>query len=142
MSTSLTYMKNYSKILLFAVTISLILGSCSVEMPIESETKTEWFSPPSWIQGVWVYDGDFSFHGHEFTQNNWYILQGSRNSKLNQNGILTQQQEVTQNVKVDETSSTSEYRIVITTQSNVNEYIFKKISDNEYIYDDITFTRD
>ncbi len=123
-----------TKRILFSLIIFLIFGcSQSVDLgwnePFPQSNKT-YFSPPSWIQGVWK-DQAINYHGFKFTDNDFVITYDtstgfgvSYNERINILG--------TKYLSSTEQISSTEYQITILHLStNTFDYNFKKVSENE-----------
>ncbi len=123
-----------TKHILFSLIILFIFGcSRSIDLgwdgTITPSDKT-YFSPPSWIQGVWA-NSAFNQHRFKFTKNDFIvkydISYGSGVSYNERINILG-----TENLRATEQISLTEYRITIHHLStNTFDYIFQKVSENK-----------
>ncbi|WP_372744583.1 hypothetical protein [Lutibacter sp.] len=52
--------------------LTLVLFSCSKDD--DSTSSNISINPPSWIQGTWVIDNDYTYVAFKFTSNDMYIL--------------------------------------------------------------------
>ena len=123
-----------TKHILFSIMILFLFGcSRSVDLgwnePFPQSDKT-YFSPPSWIQGVWA-NNAISYHRFKFTDNDFIVHYDisygtgvSYNERINILG--------TAYLSATEQISSTEYRITILhLSSNTFDYNFKKVSENE-----------
>ncbi len=123
-----------TKHILFPIIILFIFGcSRSVDLDwndtITPSDKT-YFSPPSWIHGIWAEDV-VNYHVFKFTTNDFIVTFDyssgygvSYNERINILG--------TEHLSATEQISSTEYRITILHLStNTFDYIFKKVFDNE-----------
>ncbi|MFC0776564.1 hypothetical protein [Flavobacterium sp. HJSW_4] len=119
--------KNY--ILLLTV---LIIFSCSSSE--ENNSKSKSLNPPSWIQGTWAQkygsNGSYTYQPtFRFTKNDFCVL--STNSSI---CILESSNNAT-DLKIDETTTDSEYKFSFSTKGVTTSYRFIKISNSKIEHD-------
>ena len=123
-----------TKHILFSLVILFLFGcSRSIDLgwnePFPQSGKT-YFSPPTWIQGVWE-NNAVNFYDFKFTTNDFIIKYDtstghgvSYNERINILG--------TQHLSATEQISSTEYHITILhLTTNTTDYNFTKVSQNE-----------
>ena len=92
--------------------------------PIDIGDKT-FFNPPSWIQGVWINEGN-SYYNMEFTNNNFLIRGVSYNERINSLS--------TEFLSSKEVVTSGKYKVTIThLTDNITVYNFTFVSDDEIL---------
>ena len=118
-------------ILLFSCTPSFDLsGMWGENQPPLNET---YFSPPSWIQGIWAEDKD-GYEGFKFTQDNFYAsFDYTSNYGLNWNQRINNENRYLNFINCTEQISSSEYhiKIIYTKITKTIDYHFTKVSENK-----------
>lgn len=110
---------------LFVIAI-LVLFSCSASKE-DTDTKitTNFFNPPSWIQGSWGYGlGEFTFKKNDYCSK---LL----NSETCYNDLFNVSTNGGVLVDVKEDISETEYKFSFTIQGQTTYYDFKKISSTK-----------
>lgn len=110
---------------------TLIIFSCSSSE--DSNSKNNSLNPPAWIQGTWAqkygsngsytYQPLFTFTKNDFctisTNSSICILESAKNTDL----------------KIDETTTDSEYKFSLSTKGVTTSYRFIKVSNSKIEYD-------
>ncbi len=114
---------------LFIVVFSAILFSCSSS---DDDTNSQFFNPPRWIQGTWLYkDGSVIVGGYQFTSDNFISILGDNQLRTNFKELLEIQANAGGNTDVIETITDNEYSFTIDQEIQSQSFSFYKISENE-----------
>lgn len=107
------------KVFLLFLTASLF--ACSSDD--SSETTTQLFNPPIWIQGTWMDNSNPPTGGFKFTSDDLCALNFNTEMCFKGTSVTTQ-----------ETISDTEYKVSIGVANSTNIYHFKKVSPTQIKY--------
>jgi len=110
---------------------TLIIFSCSSE---ESNSKNNSLNPPAWIQGTWAQkygtNGSYTYQPiFTFTKNDFCTI------SLNSSICISESANNTPDLKIEETTTDSEYKFSFSIKGVTTSYRFIKISNSKIEYD-------
>ena len=121
-------MKNLK--LLFLLGLFITLFSCSTNndslLADEEPVPSNYFNPPSWIQGTWRVNGTTTSY-MKFTSDDFILLSPYTSYKA----LLTQTASTGQKAKVIESVSANDYNFTIIAGMSEGTYKFKKLNSTQ-----------
>lgn len=115
------------KLSMMLLTATMALSNCTSTtdnlMSDLEPIETQYFHPPTWIQGKWQNSGTSYY---KFTNDDFLIIAG--NNETSFKTILNQSSTLNNVAKVDETISETVYNFVIKSGTQTHAYQFKKIN--------------
>jgi hypothetical protein len=108
--------------------ITTIMLSCSSD-DNSSDSKSNSFSPPTWIQGKWIYKNDISTVGYTFKKDDVCQIVSGMENCLKQGIQIYEGTQIHTNVTEKKTDK--DYEVSYTIGSQTFNFHFVKVSENQ-----------